>query len=202
MHAPLAVAAYDAAFETALAFTLRREGGYVNDPDDLGGATNYGITQSVYDAHRRRHAHVAAPVRSITLAEVREIYRRNYWEGARCSAFATVRPRLALAHFDAAVNLGIGQASVCLQRALGVKADGVAGPVTLAAAERCDESAVVSAYLRERARVYRVIAERRPALRKFLAGWLARCRWVARATDVPIDGAFTELRVSTGNTTI
>jgi lysozyme family protein len=180
----------DAAFETALAFTLQREGGYVCDPADPGGATNYGITQAVYDAHRRRQRFVTAPVRLIALSDVRAIYRRGYWEGARCSAFATARPRLALAHFDAAVNLGVAQAAICLQRSLAVKADGVIGPVTVAAAEQCDERAAVRAYLWERARVYRVIAERRPWLGKFLEGWLARCRWVARATGVPIDVAF------------
>jgi lysozyme family protein len=188
----------EAAFEAALAFTLRCEGvdlhwgdtGYVNDPDDPGGATNYGITQAVFDAHRRRLGLVSAPVRGIEMPDVREIYRRSYWEAAKCSAFAAERPRLALAHFDAAVNLGVTQAAKCLQRALGVAADGVIGPVTIAAAVRCDEGVVVGAYLRDRARVYQMIVHRRPVAGKFMMGWRARCQAVARATGVEIGVAY------------
>jgi lysozyme family protein len=175
--------AESAAFDAALAFTLRAEGGYVNDPDDPGGATNFGITQAVYAAHRRRMAEPPRPVCELTFDEASKIYRTDYWDRAGCNTFAAERPHLALAHFDAAVNMGVKQATKILQRAVGVPVDGIVGPLTIAAAQTCDEPAVIAAYLEDRARIYRSIAERRPASRKFLKGWLARCDRVSRESQ-------------------
>lgn len=126
----------------------------------------------------------------ITMEEVLDIYWRYYWLAARCDRVAITKPHLALAHFDCAVNQGTGQAPYCLQRAVSVAADGDIGPLTLAAVSQCDEETAIVALLEDRARVYRQIAQNRAASRKFLPGWLARLRWVARATDVPITPAF------------
>ena len=61
-------------FDTALAFALRWEGGYVNHPADPGGATNKGVTQRAYDAWRVRRGQTKRDVRAITGAEVHAIY--------------------------------------------------------------------------------------------------------------------------------
>ena len=192
--------ASDQAFHRALTFTLHREGvdlaagdtGFVDNPHDPGGRTNYGITQGTYDAWRNSQHWPTQDVRAITLGEVEQIYNRNYWHDGRCDLFASDRPLLAIAHFDAAVNLGLRQAAKCLQRAVGVTDDGAIGDATLAAIGACDERAAVSAYLADRARVYRAIVERNPSSKEFLAGWLARCRWVARETGVPIGAEYAE----------
>lgn len=155
-------------FAQALPIVLRREGGYVNDPVDRGGATNFGVTQGTYDAWRRRQGAGPRPVTMIEQAEVDAIYY-EYWVDAKCDALPW--PASA-AQFDAAVNHGPRAAARLLQRALNVKADGIVGPVTLAAAEGVDLDELVNEMLWERVRFYRHISE--GAQLKFLRGWLGR----------------------------
>lgn len=162
-------------FEAALPTILRHEGGYVDHPQDPGGATNYGITQTTYDGWRGVPRVASRPVRLITQEEVRAIYLERYWRPARCD---DLPPRLRLPHFDCAVNCGVAQAAKILQRALGVADDGIIGPITLRAANERPSATVVDDMLWERLRYYRDIAVRqRPDgrdLRTFLPGWIAR----------------------------
>lgn len=162
-------------FEDALAHVLRYEGGYVDHPQDPGGATNQGVTQATYDAWRRGRGLAARPVRGIERREVEAIYLERYWTPARCDGLPA---RLRLPHFDCAVNCGVVQAAKILQRALGVTADGVIGPVTLRAANGRPSAPLLDDMLWERLRYYREIAVRkRPDgrdLRTFLPGWIGR----------------------------
>ncbi|HEX6053459.1 MAG TPA: glycosyl hydrolase 108 family protein, partial [Gemmatimonadaceae bacterium] len=86
-----------------LAFILDREGGYVNDPADPGGATNFGVTQAVFSAWLAKAGLPPRPVRDITRDEVRAIYERNYWRDGKCEEIHETHPMLALAHMDACV---------------------------------------------------------------------------------------------------
>lgn len=110
------------AFDQALAFVLGWEGGLVNDPKDPGGLTNHGISKLAYPA---------LDVAALTREQIVEIYRRDYWEPARCMDMPVP---LALLVFDSAVNQGISTAVKCLQRACEVEDDGAAGPRTMLAA--------------------------------------------------------------------
>lgn len=94
-------------FERCLAVTLAWEGGYANHPDDPGGATMRGVTQGTYDEYMRALGKRRRPVRGITDAELRDIYRKNYWDACGCDALPT---GLDLCVFDAAVNTGVGRA--------------------------------------------------------------------------------------------
>lgn len=116
-----------------IAFVIGLEGGYVNNPQDPGGPTNFGITQRYLN-----RAHVDQPdlelpmlVRDLTMAQAAELYRRNEWAAVHGDELP---PPLALLAFDMAVNEGPERAAVTLQQALGVTADGKIGPSTLAAA--------------------------------------------------------------------
>jgi len=73
---------------TALKFTLRWEGGYVNHPADPGGATNKGVTKKVYDAYRAGKGLGRNDVRNITDDEVHDIYKHGYWAKAKCPSLA------------------------------------------------------------------------------------------------------------------
>ena len=152
----------DDAFDRALAFTLRWEGGYVNDPRDPGGETKYGIS-------KRAYPHI--DIKNLTKEQAAAIYRRDYWDAARCGKLPE---RVAVAHFDCAVNCGVQAAARILQRALKIKDDGDIGPVTLAAVRAADPARLVERLLLERVAYYSDIALRRSQLRTFLAGWLSR----------------------------
>jgi len=162
-------------FEKALSHVLRFEGGYSDHPHDPGGATNFGITQATYDAWRSSQGLMLVPVKDITRQEVETIYRERYWQPARCDELPA---SLRLLHFDAAVNCGVANAIKFLQRALGVTADGIIGPITRRALQNAPESLLAHDLLWERLRYYHAISARsRPDgrdLRVFLLGWLAR----------------------------
>ena len=108
-------------FDTAFERTIGHEGGYVNDPTDRGGETKYGIS---------RRAYPTLNIQALTLAEAKDIYRRDYWALCACNEMP---PLLACAVFDLAVNAGRYAAVQDLQLALGLNNDGVLGPRTLAA---------------------------------------------------------------------
>jgi len=117
-------------FEAALALVLEHEGGYVNHPRDPGGATNFGVTQAVYDAYRKTQGQPKQSVKFITTAETRAIYKFQYWDRVQGDLLPI---GLDYAVFDFAVNSGVGRAAKYLQAVLGVAQDGQIGARTLAA---------------------------------------------------------------------
>ena len=157
--------------EEALKFTLRWEGGYVNHPADRGGETNKGVTTTTYRDYRQRRGLPIQSVRFITDAEVRDIYENLYWKPAQCPLMQ--RP-LAIAHFDTAINCGVGGSTLFLQQLLNVSVDRVFGPQTRAALLRANHREVALRYsqLRIDYRYRRVNQD--PSQRVFLPGWLNR----------------------------
>lgn len=158
-------------FDRALPIILRSEGGYVNDPDDPGGETNFGITTRTYHAFLKRSSQEPRSVRSITEDEVKAIYWYSYWLSAQCDRLPWP---LKLIHFDCAVNCGVSAATRQLQRALGLEADGIMGPITIARSAPAGPRECYR-YLLERTFFYRSLVRRTPTAAKFLAGgWLGR----------------------------
>lgn len=165
-------------FQRALPRVLVHEGAFVNHPDDPGGATLQGITQGVYTAWRRN---AGKPARPLSAALLRDpawpgerdiIYRLQYWDRCSCDDLPAGVDYVV---FDGAVNSGPVQSAKWLQRALGVRADGVIGEVTTrAAAAHPDHDALVAA-----------ICERRMAYLKALRTWSTFGRgWTARVAGV------------------
>lgn len=99
-------------FQQALQFVLQSEGGYVNDPNDKGGATNKGITQNTYNEWLLTKGLPQRDVKNITDKEVEEIYYRNYWQKAGCE---NMTPKFAIICFDTAVNMGVSRVSEFLK---------------------------------------------------------------------------------------
>src|SRR5579883_2306574 len=100
----------ETAFEAGLHFVLHGygpffagEGGFHNDPRDPGGATNLGVTQRVYDAHRRACGLPVQSVEQMSDQEMRHIYLNGYWSPEGCQDMPLP---LAVVAFDAAVNSG------------------------------------------------------------------------------------------------
>lgn len=158
-------------FPEALRFTLRWEGGYVNNPADYGGATNKGVTQGVYDTYRRRKGLPLRSVMYILDTEVEEIYRNQYWQQSYCDRMVRT---LAIVHFDTAVNFGVGGSILFLQETLGVTADGSFGPVTQSALQRANTKTTAQRYVQSRINYrYQRVAQD-SSQRVFLQGWLNR----------------------------
>ena len=103
-------------FDDALQFVLQQEGGFVNNPNDPGGATNRGVTQGTYDRYRSAQGVAPRAVSGIADGEVSDIYQTQYWTAARCMDIEQLDAGLALVVFDTAVNSGVGEASRILQR--------------------------------------------------------------------------------------
>lgn len=168
-------------FAEAYAFTLGEEGGYVNDPVDRGGATNYGVTQTVYDNFRRINRLPQQAVRNITKAEVEQIYRKFYWDDGNCEFINQYSSRLALLHFDACINHGLFNAAKILQRALSIPADGLWGPQTRHSVTlKAGDNETLKRQLEKREDFYLDIIQHNPSQVKFLRGWLYRVRRLRR----------------------
>jgi lysozyme family protein len=133
-------------FPAALGVVLSHEGGFVDHPLDPGGPTKFGITLATL-ARARGCAVTAGEVRALGREEAGGIYRRLYWDEIRADELPD---GVDLALFDFAVNAGTTRAARTLQTVLGCPADGIVGPVTLAAARSARAPDTVRALTRAR----------------------------------------------------
>ena len=147
-------------FERALKTTLLSEGGYSNNPADPGGATMYGVTQAVFWRYLSEHGQPLRSVRSITGAEMSDIYRARYWEPVTQGRAWPLNAVL----FDVAVNSGVGTALWMLEQAR--------PKVEVSSPDRMH--ALALAVLDVREQFFRDLVRRRPAMLVFLRGWLRR----------------------------
>jgi uncharacterized protein (TIGR02594 family) len=160
-------------FDRGLAHVLAMEGGWTDDPHDPGGPTNFGVTLATFAAHNKidvtaqTFADLKADLRAISPSTVRAIYFERYWQACRAEQLP---PPLALMHFDAAVNHGVGGAARLLQRALDVESDGDIGPLTRAAAAARPILGSLESYAAQRRARYRSLGH----FWRFGRGWLAR----------------------------
>ena len=150
-------------FEDIIEITLHHEGGYVNDPDDLGGETNFGIAKRFYPD---------VDIKNLTKDEASDIYRRDYWDKYRC---AELPEDLRHVYFDMCVNMGAGRATKIMQetanaKGADLKVDGGMGPKTIGAMKNV-ELKRVRAY---RVKYYANLIVRKPDLEKFYFGWFNR----------------------------
>lgn len=168
---------------------VAREGGFVNDPDDPGGATNFGVT-----IHTMRALGLdldgdgeigVSDVRRMTRAQAVDIFIEHYFRRPRIDTLPEV---LQASVFDMQVNAGANAVRI-LQRLLremgqAVAVDGVIGPRTAAAAEAAARAApdhIADAYGIARRSYYLRLADARPGLRRFArsraggkGGWIRR----------------------------
>jgi lysozyme family protein len=155
-------------FERAVEVVLKHEGGYVNDPDDPGGETKFGISKRSYPD---------LDIRNLTEEQARAIYRKDWWDehGYHRIENADIAAKL----LDLAVHVGPWRAHKMLQRAVNasgghVEVDGWLGPNTVDAVNRHPVPGLILAQLRLQAvRHYADLAQH-AARRKFLLGWVRR----------------------------
>ena len=150
-------------FEEIINQVLEHEGGYVNDPNDRGGETKYGIAKRWYPN---------VDIKNLTKEQAKKIYHQDYWRPAKCDEIPS---HLRHIYFDMCVNFGRGGAVRVLQRAAvakghNIEVDGGIGPATLKAVQNVEL---------ERVRAYRVLrfanlVIKKPEQERFWFGWYKR----------------------------
>ena len=150
-------------FDDIIDVVLEHEGGYVNDPQDPGGETNFGIS---------KRSHPDVDIKNLTKDGAKEIYYKDYWIKNRVPQMPEDLKHI---YFDMCVNQGRGRAVKILQTAANakganLKVDGGLGPKTIGALDGVEL---------ERVRAYRIkyyadLVTRKPDLEKFYFGWFRR----------------------------
>ena len=158
--------------DDVLTEVIRKEGGYVNDPADRGGATHMGITAGTLGRWRGLgRAATPEEVKALTESEARAIYAQQYVVGP---GFDNLPDWLMPILVDDGVLSGPKTAITTLQGVLNVPQDGVLGPKTLRAVATQDRAALLRALVAARAVRFARIVERNPSQAKFLVGWITR----------------------------
>ncbi len=129
---------FDEMFDRAVG----NEGGYVNDPADPGGETNWGIS---------RRSYPALNIKNLSREAAKGIYRRDFWERAHMDEY---HPAIAFQVFDFAVNSGIDTAVRKLQAAAGVADDGHVGERTIAAIKAMSVTDLIMRFVAQRLRYW------------------------------------------------
>jgi len=164
---------WDASFE----MVLKHEGGFVNHPKDPGGMTNLGVTRANWELYLDRDV-TEEDMRALTPEMVKPFYKHNYWDRIRGDDLPS---GLDYAAYDLAVNSGIGRAAKYLQRIAGVMEDGVIGPQSLKAIQKCDAESAVDAICAMRLNFLRKL----DTFDTFGKGWTTRVSDVmAKATEM------------------
>lgn len=171
--------------EQILDHVVAVEGGYVNNPDDKGGATNWGITERVARANG-----FTGDMRLMTRQHALDIYRREYVAKPGFDKIHVLNNKIAAELIDTGINCGTSVACIFLQRCLNalnakaslypdIKVDGDIGPGTIGAFKmylakhgaRAEKLMLRALNCLQGAR-YIEISEGRGANETFLAGWL------------------------------
>ena len=158
-------------FYEAFERTLGHEGGYVNDLEDPGGETNWGISKRSYPG---------LDIAALTVEDAKNIYRRDYWDRIKLGYLTS--GVIAGEIFDTAVNTGHKTAVKIAQRALNylgetMAEDGLMGPVTVDTLNKWsdkDERALFVCLNGFQFMHYYSIVEKNPRLRRFARGWMKR----------------------------
>lgn len=169
-------------FQPSFEHVLKSEGGYVNDPLDRGGETNLGVTKAAWAQYIGRPVQ-DGEMKALTVDVVAPFYKKGYWDKCRCDELPG---GLDFAVFDFAVNAGPGRAAKFLQQAVGVTADGIIGPATLAAVAKADPSKILVDFGNIKEAFYNGIVARDPSQARFIKGWLNRVASVERFASTMI----------------
>lgn len=155
-----------AEFSPAIKIVLKHEGGYVNNPNDPGGETKYGISKASYP-----HLNI----KNLTENEAKGIYYQDYW--LKNGLNGIVNQNTANFALDTLVHHG--QGAKILQQAVAdtggyTAPDNAMGPKTIAAINSLPQSAYLTNAIKRRIKYMEDLVRRNPALAEFLTGWKIR----------------------------
>ena len=151
-------------------FILSWEGGFVNDPDDRGGATNKGVTIATFRSVFGNHKTVA-DLKAMTDDQWLLVFKKYYWDRWKADQIADQ----SVANILVGWVWGSGKPGITLvQKILKVTPDGLVGPKTLAAVNAYDPKKLFELVWKRREKYFNDIVAARPANKKFLKGWMRR----------------------------
>lgn len=174
-------------FEQAIPYILLHEGGFVNNVNDGGGATNYGISLRFLAEHPElgdfdHDGDVdIADIKAMTVDDAKRVYKECWWDKFKYGAI--VDQTIATKVFDFSVNMGAKRAHVLLQQALnqayGTKlvCDGILGPATYSVINAADddkEQLLLTAYCDQAWQFYQRLIANNSKLTVFAKGWKKR----------------------------
>jgi len=184
-------------FEKAIVVLLKHEGGYVNNPNDPGGATNYGVSlrflkdyPELGDIDKDGDVDIQ-DIKNMKIADAKKIYQKIWWDKNKYGNI--VDDTIATKVFDAAVNMGTSQAHKLLQTALNkafgmrLTVDGIVGPATMGVINACaddKEQILLTAFCDEMWGFYQRIIARNPKLKVFENGWKNRAYSLCKANSI------------------
>jgi lysozyme family protein len=161
--------------------TIKLEGGFVNHPNDPGGATNYGITLKTLREYFKNPEITVEQIKELPEKVAVMIYYEEYFLNTNVFQFPDAVQSII---FDMCVNHGQKQAYKILQRAvndvLGEKIlviDGIFGPNTLSKTKKAvklNKKDVINQVVYHRIAFYKLLVDQKPSLKVFLRGWLNR----------------------------
>jgi len=146
-----------------IARTIGHEGAYNNDADDPGGETKYGISKAQYPN---------VDILNLTEDEAYAIYERDYYTAIGLNRIGS--PRIRWKVFDIGVNIGQRKAVKMLQRSVGVKDDGLLGPMTAHMVSLWEPSRVLENLVEEQKTHYGKVILENPKMKKYFKGWMKR----------------------------
>lgn len=181
-------------FEKCVTKTLKYEGvsssseGYVDHPNDKGGATKFGISYSFVkdtddiEFFDMNHDGIIdkRDIQQLTFEKAVEVYKKYFWDVFSLDDIE--ENEKAFLVFDASVNHGIKGCTKLVQKALNdcgfhLVIDGIYGRKTKQALQECPVERFVEAFQEKRSSLYKAIVKKNPAQEVFLAGWLNRISW-------------------------
>jgi len=176
-------------FDSAIKVVLLHEGGWVDDPNDLGGETNFGVSIRFIKAEGLTPKDLGLDVatfepnclKKLTKEKASDIFKRFFWD--RYGFAAIIDPTVATKCFDMSVNMGGTASAKCAQRAVNLlipnklTVDGGWGKLTFGAINGLDPKQFIKAYSGTLADYYEAIIVARPKNAVFRKNWMRRAKW-------------------------
>jgi len=175
-------------FEAAIPVILKHEGGWVSDPQDPGGETNFGISTLIVNREAISNAELGLPegrqpgwMKSMKVDAAKKIYQKLFWD--RYDYGRLGDQAVATKIFDVGVNCGPSRAHAMAQRAAtacghAAADDGIFGPKSVVSINACNPQLWLLAMRQQQETYYRTLVARKPQLKVFLRTWLRRAAWI------------------------
>jgi lysozyme family protein len=169
-------------FEKIIIPILEREGGFVDHPQDPGGATNKGITFVTFKNHAQSILGIEPTLenlKNLSDDQAKTLYYYLYWLKINGEYIENIN--IAELLLDMAINSGCKTAVKYLQESINfisgtdpIKEDGACGPITTELINKSDAKILFRAFKINRISFFNNLVKRKPSLKVFLNGWMNR----------------------------